>query len=143
MFSLLQVHPVGMRPLGKVFDGSTSLKSNVSYTTIRHAIWLGQFTPVRHDHLLFVQALLQAFCSLGICCALTGLYPAYIAGMFDRHTMEEEFCVCHLYIAKSTSAILGSLLRKAHEFTIRAFDFRFKPNQDYKHFHDYSTYKIS
>ena len=127
------------------FDGSTRLfvTQRALCNTIGHAMWLVQFTPVRYDHLLFVQALLQAFCSLGMCYALTKLYPAYIVGMLGRHSMEEEFCLCHLYFAKSTSAILGPLLRKAREFTIGSFDFRFKPNGVYDHFPDYSTYKIS
>ena len=129
----------------KDFDGSTILfrTQRALYNSIGHAIWLGQFTYVRHDYPLFVQALLQAFCSLGICCAITGQYPAYIAGMLSRHTMEEEFCVCHLYFAKSTSANWGPFLRKAHEFKIGSFDFRFKQYRDYEHFPDYSTYKIS
>ena len=68
MFSL-QAHPLDMRPLGTVFDGSTSLfeTQRVLCTSIGHAIWLWQFAPARHDHLHFVQALLQVVCSLGIC----------------------------------------------------------------------------
>jgi hypothetical protein len=112
MFSL-QTHPVDMRPLGMVFDGSTSLFGTQSALCnfIGHAIWLGQFTPVRHDHVHFVQALLQAFFSLGICCAFTGLYPAYISGVLDKYCLEDDFCLCHLYIAKSTSIILVPLLK--------------------------------
>ena len=126
MFSL-QTHHVDMRPLGMVFDGSTSLfeTQRVLCTSIGHVIWLGQFAPVRHDHLHFVQALLQAFCSLGICCALTDLYPAYIAGVLDKYCLDDDFCICHLYIAKSTSTILGPLLKKAAKFTIGSFDLQF------------------
>jgi len=92
-----------------VFDGSTSLfeTQRVLCASIGHAIWLTQFTHVRHDHLHFVQALFQAFCSLGICCAFTGQYPAYIAGVLDKYCLEDDFCICHLYIAKSISTILG------------------------------------
>jgi len=86
---LLQAHPVDMRPLGMVFDESTSLfeTKRVLCNFIGHDIWLGQFTQVRHDHLHFVQALLQGFCSLDICCAFTGLYPAYIAGILDKYCL--------------------------------------------------------
>jgi hypothetical protein len=127
MFSL-QAHPVDMRLLGMVFDGSTSLfeTQRVLRNFIGHAIWLEQFTPVRQDYLHFVLALLLAFCSLGICCAFTGLYPAYIAGVLDKYCMEDDFCMCHLYISKSTSAILGPLLQKAIEFTIGSFNFQFR-----------------
>jgi hypothetical protein len=61
--TLLQVLPVGMRNIGIVFDGSTSVFENqrVLYNAIRHAFWLGQLTLVRHDYLHFVQAKLQAF----------------------------------------------------------------------------------
>jgi len=49
---------VFMRPLGKVFDALTSLfdTQRVLCSSIGHAIWLTQFTPVRHD-LDFTQAL--------------------------------------------------------------------------------------
>ena len=57
---------VELRPLGNGFDGSTSLFENedVLCTSIGQAIWLTLYTPVRHDHLRFVQALLQAFWGL-------------------------------------------------------------------------------
>jgi len=128
-----------MRPLGKVFDGSTSLfdTQRFLYTSIGHAIWLTQFTPVRHDHLHFIQALLQAFCSLGICCTFTGLYPAYIAGVLDKYCLEDDCCICHLYVAKSTSAILGTLLKKAAKFTIGSFDFQFSSREAFEHYADY------
>ena len=134
-----------MRPLGKVFDGSTSLfeTQRVLCNSIGHAISLEQFTPVSHDHLHFVQALLQTFWSICVCCALTGLYPAYIVGMLDRHCMEYDFCVCHLYIAKNTSTILGPLIQKATEFTIGSFEFRFISHGTFERYADFSAYYIS
>jgi len=103
-----------MRPLGRVSDGSTNLfETRVLCNSIGHAIWLGQFTPVRHDHLHFVQALLQAFGSIGICCALTGLYPAYIAGMLDRHCMEDDFCMSFRHCQKHFHH-LGALPPKSY-----------------------------
>ena len=114
-----------MITLGMVFEGSTRLfeKQRVLCTCIGHPIWLWQFTPVGREHLHFVQPLLKAFSSQGICCAITGLYPAYIAGILDKLSMEDDVCVCHFYIAKSTSTILGPLLQKATEFTIGSFNF--------------------
>ena len=93
-----------MRPLGTVFDGSISLFESQRFLCnfIRHDIWLGQFTRVRHDHLHFVLAVLTAFRSLGICCAFTGLYPVYISGILDKYCLEDDFCICHLHIAKSS-----------------------------------------
>jgi len=128
-----------------VFDGSTSLfeTQRVLCTSIRHAIWLTQFTPVRHDHLHFVHSLLQACCLLGICCAFTGLYPAYIAGVLDKNCLEDDFCISHLYNNKNTSAILQPLLKKASKFTIGFFDFQFRSREAFEHYVDYSAYDIS
>jgi hypothetical protein len=97
-----------MRHYCKVFDGSSFMfeKQGDFRTSIRYAIWFGQFTPVRQNHLVSVLALLHTLCSLGICCTLTGLYPAYIAGFPDSHYFEEGFQICHSYIPKSTSAIM-------------------------------------
>jgi hypothetical protein len=134
-----------MRPLGMVFDGSTSLfeTQRVLCTSIGQAIWLAQFTPVHHDHLHFVQALFQAFCSLGICCVFTGLYPAYIAGVLDKSCLEDDFCICHLCIAKSTSTILGTLREKAAKFTIGSFNFQFRSRGAFERYADFSAYDIS
>jgi hypothetical protein len=62
-FHFIKVHLVGMRPLGKVFDGSSSLfeTQRVLYNFIGHAIWLGQFTPVRRDHLHFFRHYFRCF----------------------------------------------------------------------------------
>jgi len=82
-----------MRPHGKVFYGSNSMfdTQGIFRTYIGRTIWFSQFTSVKQDHLVFVQALLHTLCSLGICCALTGTYPAYIAGMVGSHYIEERF----------------------------------------------------
>jgi len=58
VFTILQVHPVGM-----VFDGSTSVFENhrVLYSSIGHAIWFSQFKTVYHDHLIFVDYALWVF----------------------------------------------------------------------------------
>ena len=134
-----------MRPLGMVFDGSNSLfeTERVICNSIGQGIWLGQFAPVRRDHLHLVQAILQAICSIDISCAFTGLYPAYIARMLDRHCMEDDVCIYHLYIAKSTSTILRPLLQKVTEFTIGSFDFRFRSRWAFERYADFSAYGIS
>jgi len=53
----------------------------------------------------FRPALLQAFCSQGVFCAFTGLYPSYVVGVFGQLSIADRVGVCHLYIAKPTSAI--------------------------------------
>jgi len=128
-----------------VFDGSTSLFDTQRdfSTSIRHAIWLTQFTHERHDHLHFVRALLQAFCSLGICCPFSGLYPAYIAGVLEKYCLEDDFCICLLYVAKCTAAILEPLLKKAAKFTIGSFDFQFRSREVFDSYADYSAYDVS
>ena len=74
-----------MRLHGKVFDGSNSLFETQKFlknrTIAGNAIWLTQFTPVKFEHLRFVNLLVKTFCTLRVCCAFTGTYPAYIAGM--------------------------------------------------------------
>ena len=49
-FHFITGTPYRHGPLGKVFDGSTSLfeTQRVFYSSIRHAIWLSQLTPVHH-----------------------------------------------------------------------------------------------
>jgi hypothetical protein len=76
-------------------------------------------------------------------CMLRPYRPAYIVGMLDRHCMEYDFCVCHLYIAKNTSTILGPLLQKATEFTIGSFEFRFISHGTFERYADFSAYYIS
>jgi hypothetical protein len=121
-----------MRPLGKVIDGSTSLfeTERVLYNSIGHAILLGQFTHVHQEYLLFVQVLLNSFCSLGICCALTGLYPAEISGMLGQNYGGTNFHMPFLH-CKITFAILGLLFHKAYQSTVGSFGFRFMPNRDH------------
>jgi len=133
-----------MRPQGKVFDGSSSLfeSQRLLKNTIGNAICLTQFTPANLDHLIFVRLLLETFCTLGICCALAGLYPAYIAGMLSSF-YKERFCICHLYVAKYSSAILDPLFRKTRTFKIEPFGFRLIYEREYENFQDYSTYEIT
>jgi hypothetical protein len=51
--------------------------------------------------------------------------------------------MCHLYIAKSISAILGPLLQKATELTIGSFNFQFRSRGAFERCADFSAYDIS
>jgi len=84
-----------------------------------------------------------AFCSLGICCAFTGLCPAYTASLLDKYCLEDDSCVCHLYVTKGTSTILGPLLKKAAKFTIGSFHFQFSSREAFEHYADYSAYDVT
>jgi len=98
-----------MRPLGTVFDGSTSLieTQRVLCTTCNLAdtVRTGSSRPST-----FYPG--TAFCSLGICCA-------YIAGMLDKYCLEDDSCNCHLYVVKSTSTIFGPLLKQNRKIYFR------------------------
>ena len=80
-----------MKPQCKHFEGSPSLfeTQECLLNSVEHALWLTHFTPARRDHLGFVNLLLEEFCSLDICCALVGTYPAYIAGVLSSHYVDE------------------------------------------------------
>ena len=136
--------PCRNKILGMVFDGSTSLFENqrVLCNFIGHAIWLGQFTPLRHDHLHFVQALLQAFCSLGICCAFTVLYPAYNAAILDKYCWEDDFCMSLIHCQKHFR-LLGAPPQKVTKFTMGSFNFQFRSRGAFERYADFSPYDIS
>jgi hypothetical protein len=95
------------------------------------------------DHLIFVQLLIQTFCSLGICCDHTGIYPAYIAGMLGAYYIEEKLFICHLYRTKNEYAIFSTLLRKTNGYKIEPFDFRLTNEREYEIYHEYSPYEIT
>jgi len=63
-----------MRPFGLPFDGSNSLFATQQFLVneVGKALWLTHFTPVRLDHLRFVNRLLNTSCAQDICCAITG-----------------------------------------------------------------------
>ena len=97
-----------MKPQGREFDGSSSLfeTHQLLKTIAGYGIWLTKFKPINHEHRNFIELLLQTLCTLGICCAISGIYTAYIAGVFSSY-----FAVT-LCIAKGNSTILNPLLRK-------------------------------
>ena len=133
-----------MRPLGIPFDGSDSLfQTQQSLVDVAgHALWLPYFTPMRSDHLHFVNRLLKTFCELDICCTLTGNYPAYIAGALTSYYRTKPV-IGTLYIARTTSILLDNIYRKAYTFKIGDFQFRLTDWEEYEKFLDDSTYAIT
>jgi len=69
---------------------------------------LTHFTPVRLDHLRFVNRLLETFCELDIYCAITGTYPAYIAGVLNSYYSKIP-AVGKLHKARRDSVILEKI----------------------------------
>jgi len=109
---------------------------------VGHAVWLPHFTPTRLDHLDFVHHLLQTFCEFDICCAITGTYPAYIAGVLTSYYNSTPY-IGGLHMTRTTSTILDNIYRKADTFLIGYFQFRLIELQEYKAFPDFSTYEIT
>jgi len=107
-----------------------------------NAIWLPHFTPVRINHLRFVNQLLQTFCALDICCALTGNYPAYIAGVLSSYYCT-RLVIGGLHIARTDSTILENIYRKVRTFEIGPLEFRLTEWLEYESFPDYSMYDIT
>jgi len=65
-----------MKPQGKEFNRLNSL-----YKTLQQLqpiagnyIWLMEFKLISHEHLRFVELLLQTLCTQGICCAISRTY---------------------------------------------------------------------
>jgi len=107
------------------------------------ALLLTHFTPARRDHLACVNLLLKEFCSLDICCALVGTYPAYIAGVLSSHYVD-ELRLSQLCIARTDSPILENIYRKFPNFTIGPYKFYLNADDDeYASFPDYSVYEIT
>jgi len=107
-----------------------------------NALWLTHFTPVRLDHLRFVNRLLETFCALDTFCAITGTYPAYIAGVLNS-CYRTRPAVGELHVARTDSTILDSIYRKVHSFEIGPFEFRLTEWLEYENFPDYSIYDIT
>jgi len=126
-----------MKPQGKEFDGSSSL-----FETHRNlqpfagnSIWLTQFHPKKQEHLNFMRLLLCTLCKLNICCAISGTYPAYVAGMLSSY-----FAVT-LCVAKNNSVIIDPLSEMAQNFMIGPFEFQLHENQ--VNAPDYKVYNIT
>ena len=111
--------------------------------SVGHALWLTHFTPARRNHLGFVNLLLKEFCSLEICCALFGTYPANIVGVLSSHYID-ELRLSQLSIARTDSPILEKIYRKFPNFIIGTYKFHLNAEDDeYASFPDYSVYEIT
>lgn len=114
----------------KEFDGSSSMfkTHQLLQSTAGTSTWVTEFRPISHEHLNFVELLLRTFCMLGICCALSGTFPAFIAGMFN------SYFVVTLCIAINSSTILDPLLgRNGYQrqtFPIGPFKFTLSANRE-------------
>ena len=125
-----------MKPQGKEFDGSSSLfeTHQLLKTIAGYDIWLTKFKPINHEHRNFIELLLQTLCKVGICCAISGIYSAYIAGVFSSH-----FAVT-LCVTKCNSTILNPLLGKRQKCMIGTFTFKLNEEVDN---HNYIFYEIT
>jgi len=132
-----------MRLRGRFFDGSDSLFTTQQNLVKRagQAMWLTEFTPVRLDHLGFVNRLLQTFCVLDICCALVNAYPAYIAGVLSVFSTGVTR-LSLLYNARVDSPILDNIY-KVPSFQIGPFTFVLTDSERFDDFNDYSIYAIT
>jgi len=81
------------------------------------------------EHLLFVHRLLQTFCELGICCTITGTYPAYIAVVLTSY-YNIALSIGGIHKARTSSSILDNFYRKADTFVIEPFQFRIVEQQE-------------
>jgi len=111
--------------------------------SVGYALLLTHFKPARRDHLEFVNILLKEFCSLDICCALVGTYPAYIAGVLSSHYFD-ELRLSQLCIARTDSPIFENIYPKFPNFTVGPYKFHLNAeDNEYAIFPDYSVYEIT
>jgi len=108
----------------------------------RSALWLTHYTPVRLDFPGFVNHLLKTFCALDICCALVGIYLAYIAGVLSSH-YADRLRPSQLCIARTYTPILDHIYKKFLTFEIGPFRFRITADDEYTNYTDYSVYEIT
>ena len=94
----------------------------LNWNVAGNAIWLTHFTPVRVEHLRIVKRLLETFCALDICCAITGTYFAYIACALSSYYSQRP-AVGELHIARTNSSILDKIYRKNYTFEFGPFEF--------------------
>ena len=129
--------------LTRPFDWSNSLfkSQEILVNKVGNAICLTNFTPVKLDHLRFVNRLLEASCAPDICCAVTGTFPAYIAGVLNSY-YSQRTAVGKLHIAGTDSSILDKLYSKHYALEVGPFEFRLTEWLEYERFSDYSIYEI-
>ena len=121
------------------FDGSSSMLE--TYRRVRsncgtNAAWLTEFVPIYYEPMNFFVLLLEAFMWHGICCAIVGNFPAYLAGIFCSFNRVE------LAIVVTRNPGLYDILQRGRRYS-RSFKFgqkfRFvlKTNAD-----NYFTYRV-
>jgi len=77
-----------------------------------------------------------------MCCALVGIYPAYMACVLSSH-YADRLWLSHLCIARTDSPILDNIYRKFHNFDIGTFKFHLTSKDEYVNFPDYFVYEIT
>jgi len=124
-----------MKPYEIPFDGSNTLFATQHFlvSVAGNALWLTHFSPVGLEHLRFVNRLLETSSALDICCAITGNYPAFIAGVLNSYYRTRP-AVGVLNIARTDSSLLDNIYRKLHTLEFGHFDFHLTEWLEYKNF---------
>jgi hypothetical protein len=112
---------------GKEFDGSDSIyKTNrLLQSKIGTRIWMTNFIPHNYDNRNFIELLLSKLSMMGLCCIISGLFPAFIAEMMDSYN------TVTLYIAITNSIILDHILeRNGRDPNFKIASFVFSMRED-------------
>jgi hypothetical protein len=69
-----------------LFSGATDLcESDEKMEAMAgHCVWMEDFIPVKSPQKGLIKTLLWHLHSEGVCCAVSGLFPAYLAGRFKE-----------------------------------------------------------
>ena len=85
-------------------------------------MWLMEYIPKNYDNKNVIELLLSQLCLMGLCCVISGTFPAFTAEMINSYN------IITLCIAITDSIILDHILgRNGREpnFTIGSFVFSF------------------
>lgn len=136
-------HTLNIRPHGKVFDGPSSVfdTQRILRIIVGNTLLLAELTCLNLDLPCIVDLQIQTYCKVGICFALTEIYPTYIAGLLGSYYYA-NFLIRNFYIIRKP-AIFAPLFRKACTLQIQSFDFRLADAQEFENFLDYSTCEIT
>jgi hypothetical protein len=102
-------------------------------SAVGNVTWITEFTPIEYMHINFFILLLQEFFERGICCAIVGTFPTYLAGVFS------SFDRLILAVAVTTSSFLQEILQRNRtpDISFRFGKFRFfleRKGVDYSHY---------
>jgi len=69
-----------------IFSGATDLcETHKKMEALAdHCMWIDNFIPMSCPQRCLIESLLWHLHSEGICCAISGLFPAYLAGRFKQ-----------------------------------------------------------